>query len=97
MPDRESLLDRFCRYVRIDTQSSATSTTYPSTEKQKDLLRVLVDDLKIVPTLDEWGILPLAVVLSLGATAFALLRWVPRATPSEQLSVSNEPLAKATH
>ena len=46
MSDRESLLDRFCRYVRIDTQSSDTSTTYPSTEKQKDLLRVLVDDLK---------------------------------------------------
>ena len=46
MSDRESLLDRFCRYVRIDTQSSATSTTYPSTEKQKDLLRVLVDDLR---------------------------------------------------
>jgi tripeptide aminopeptidase len=46
MSDRESLLDRFCRYARIDTQSSDTSTSYPSTEKQKDLLRVLVDDLK---------------------------------------------------
>jgi tripeptide aminopeptidase len=46
MPARESLLDRFCRYVRIDTQSSATATSYPSTEKQKDLLRILVDDLK---------------------------------------------------
>ena len=46
MPDRESLLDRFCRYVRIDTQSSDTSPSYPSTEKQKDLLRILVDDLK---------------------------------------------------
>jgi len=46
MPDRESLLDRFCRYVRIDTQSSGTSPSYPSTEKQKDLLRILVDDLK---------------------------------------------------
>ncbi len=30
----------------IDTQSSDTSATYPSTEKQKDLLRILVDDLK---------------------------------------------------
>jgi tripeptide aminopeptidase len=46
MSHRESLLDRFCRYVRIDTQSSDTSTTYPSTEKQKDLLRLLMDDLK---------------------------------------------------
>lgn len=59
MADRESLLDRFCRYVRIDTQSSDTSTTYPSTEKQKDLLRVLVDDLKAAgledAVMDEWG------------------------------------------
>jgi tripeptide aminopeptidase len=46
MSDRESLLDRFCRYARIDTQSSDTSTSYPSTDKQKDLLRVLVEDLK---------------------------------------------------
>lgn len=59
MPDRESLLDRFCRYVRIDTQSSETSTTYPSTEKQKDLLRVLVEDLRAAgladAEMDEWG------------------------------------------
>ena len=46
MSARESLLDRFCRYARIDTQSSDTSTSYPSTDKQKDLLRVLVEDLK---------------------------------------------------
>jgi tripeptide aminopeptidase len=46
MPDRESLLDRFCRYVRIDTQSSDKSPSYPSTDKQKDLLQILVDDLR---------------------------------------------------
>ena len=46
MSQREPLLDRFIRYAKIDTQSSDSSTTYPSTEKQKDLLRVLVDDLK---------------------------------------------------
>ena len=59
MSDRESLLDRFCRYVRIDTQSSDTSTSYPSTEKQKDLLRVLVHDLRAAglqdAEMDEWG------------------------------------------
>jgi len=56
---RESLLDRFVRYAKIDTQSSGTSKTYPSTEKQKDLLRVLVDDLKAAgladAAMDEWG------------------------------------------
>ena len=59
MPSRESLLDRFCRYVSVDTQSSDTSATYPSTEKQKDLLRTLVDDLKAAGLadagMDEWG------------------------------------------
>ncbi len=43
---RETLLDRFIRYARIDTQSDSTSVSFPSTEKQKDLLRVLVDDLR---------------------------------------------------
>jgi tripeptide aminopeptidase len=59
MNQREPLLDRFIRYARIDTQSSDTSTTYPSTEKQKDLLRVLVEDVKAAgltdAAMDEWG------------------------------------------
>ncbi len=42
---RESLLERFVRYARIDTQSNAASSTSPSTEKQKVLLCALVDDL----------------------------------------------------
>jgi tripeptide aminopeptidase len=59
MSARESLLERFVRYAKIDTQSSDSSTTYPSTEKQKDLLRVLVDDLKAAglddAAMDSWG------------------------------------------
>lgn len=42
---RETLLSRFLRYVQIDTESDPTSTTYPSTEKQLDLLRLLRDEL----------------------------------------------------
>jgi tripeptide aminopeptidase len=37
---------RFLRYVRYDTQSSESSQSYPSTEKQKDLLRVLAGELR---------------------------------------------------
>jgi len=37
--------DRFLRYVQIDTQSDASSDTCPSTEKQKDLGRLLVKEL----------------------------------------------------
>ena len=42
----EDAAQRFMRYVRIDTQSDEDSETYPSTEKQLDLLRLLVDELK---------------------------------------------------
>ncbi len=42
------LIERFIRYVKVDTQSSPTSTTAPSTMKQLDLARLLVSDLKDV-------------------------------------------------
>jgi tripeptide aminopeptidase len=38
-------LDRFLKYVKIDTQSSEESDNYPSTEKQLVLSRLLVDEL----------------------------------------------------
>ena len=43
---------RFMRYVQIDTQSDPTSPSQPSTEKQKDLSRVLVEDLKAIGITD---------------------------------------------
>ena len=52
-------VERFMRYVRIDTQSDPQSTANPSTEKQKDLSRVLVQELLDMgiadAELDEWG------------------------------------------
>lgn len=50
---------RFCEYVKIDTQSDPNSPTQPSTEKQKDLSRVLVAELLEMGLsdahLDEFG------------------------------------------
>jgi tripeptide aminopeptidase len=50
---------RFCEYVKIDTQSDPNSPTQPSTEKQKDLSRVLVAELLemglVDAHLDEYG------------------------------------------
>ena len=37
-------LDRFLRYVQVDTRSDPHSTTFPSTEKQLDLLRLLAEE-----------------------------------------------------
>jgi len=38
--------DRFLKYVKIDTQSSHDSDSFPSTKKQKDLGIILVEELK---------------------------------------------------
>ncbi|HEY6899327.1 MAG TPA: peptidase T [Puia sp.] len=37
--------ERFVRYVQVDTQSDPQSSSFPSTEKQKDLGRILVKEL----------------------------------------------------
>ncbi|HRN79590.1 MAG TPA: peptidase T [Ferruginibacter sp.] len=37
---------RFMRYVQVDTQSDPNATSFPSTEKQKDLSRILEKELK---------------------------------------------------
>jgi tripeptide aminopeptidase len=42
----DTLLDRFCRYVRIDTQSDESATTYPSSTGQLELGRLLADELR---------------------------------------------------
>jgi tripeptide aminopeptidase len=42
----EGVLERFLRYVQIDTQADEESHTYPSTAKQLDLSRLLVDELR---------------------------------------------------
>ncbi|MFT4755035.1 MAG: tripeptide aminopeptidase [Salibacteraceae bacterium] len=52
-------VDRFLKYVKIDTQSDVHSTTIPSTIKQKDLGKVLVEELIAMgisdAAMDEWG------------------------------------------
>ena len=57
--DQFSVQERFLRYVKIDTQSDVNSTSFPSTEKQKDLARLLVKellDLGVVDAcMDEFG------------------------------------------
>jgi tripeptide aminopeptidase len=56
---RFTAAERFIRYVQIDTQSDPQSSTFPTTEKQKDLSRLLVDELKMIgldnAEMDEWG------------------------------------------
>ena len=53
----QKIIDRFVKYVKIDTQSDPNNPAFPSTEKQWDLARILVEDLKEIGmqevTIDE--------------------------------------------
>ena len=42
----QSVIDRFIRYIKIDTESARKSDTYPSTDKQLVLARLLVEELQ---------------------------------------------------
>ena len=53
-------VERFIRYAKIDTQANENTGTTPSTEKQKNLSRLLVNELKNLGLkdayMDEYGI-----------------------------------------
>lgn len=54
----EKILDRFLRYVSIDTMSDENSETQPSAAKELDLLNLLNDELNamgVKSTIDEYG------------------------------------------
>ena len=54
----EQLIDRFLRYVSVDTQSNPESESQPSTAKELDLLKMLKDELEamgVEAKLDEYG------------------------------------------
>ena len=54
-----SVEERFVRYVQIDTTADPDSPTFPSSEKQKDLSRLLVEELRALgiedAEADQWG------------------------------------------
>ena len=54
----EKILDRFLRYVAVDTQSDPESETQPSAAKELDLLKMLCEELKAMgleAELDQYG------------------------------------------
>jgi tripeptide aminopeptidase len=56
---KQKILNRFLKYVQIDTQSDENSKTYPSTKKQLDLAKILVVELKEIglsdAEVDQYG------------------------------------------
>ena len=57
--NKEELAARFIRYAQIDTQSDPQSGTHPSSEKQKNLSRLLAEELIQIgitdAEMDEYG------------------------------------------
>lgn len=88
----ESVLDRFLRYVRVDTQSDEESSTYPSTMKQLDLCRMLADECRAIGLADvemsEFGIVTATIPSNVEHKAPAIV-WLAHVDTSPEFSGTN--------
>src|SRR5262249_2687530 len=88
----ETLLDRFCRYVRIDTQADEKATTYPSSAGQLELGRLLVQELHAMgirdAAQDAHGIV-LATIPSTQSRAAPTIAWIAHLDTSPETSGHN--------
>ena len=85
----DTLLERFLRYVRLDTQSDEASQTYPSTAKQLVLSRMLADECRQLGlanvTLDDFGIV-MATVPATVLHAAPAIAWVAHVDTSPEFT-----------
>jgi tripeptide aminopeptidase len=84
-----TLLDRFCRYVRIDTQADEKSGTYPSTPGQLELGKLLTEELRALglddAEQDEHGIV-LATVPATVSSPAPTIAWIAHVDTSPETS-----------
>ncbi len=85
----ESLLDRFCRYVRIDTQAVEGAAAYPSSPGQLELGRLLTEELRALGLTDaeqdEHGIV-LATVPATVKHRAPTIAWIAHVDTSPETS-----------
>ena len=90
--EREQLLERFLRYVKIDTQADEHSQTSPSTMKQLDLSRMLADECRQLGLQDvsmsEFGIV-MATVPSTTSHRGPTIAWLAHVDTSPETSGTN--------
>ena len=88
----ESVLDRFLRYVRYDTQSKESSTTYPSTEGQLVLLRDLATELRAIglgdAAVDDFGYVT-ATIPATTTEAVPAIGFIAHVDTSPEMSGAN--------
>ena len=87
-----TLLDRFCRYVRVDTTADEKSTTVPTTPGQLELGRMLRDELRAVglkdADQDEHGIVLATVPATVPHTA-PVVAWIAHVDTSPETTGSS--------
>jgi tripeptide aminopeptidase len=85
----ETLLDRFCRYVRIDTQADENAATSPSSAGQLQLGRLLVEELRALglrdALQDEHGIV-LATIPATIRRSVPTIAWIAHLDTSPETS-----------
>ena len=90
MTERFSCVERFLRYVTFDTQSSETSETYPSTAKQLDLSRHLVEELRALGLsdagLDEHGYVMATIPATTSKTNVPVIGLIAHVDTSPEMS-----------
>jgi tripeptide aminopeptidase len=88
----ENILDRFLRYVQIDTQSNEHCESYPSTEKQLNLCRMLEAECNAIGlenvSLSEFGVV-MATIPSNVDHAVPTIAWVAHVDTSPEFSGTN--------
>jgi tripeptide aminopeptidase len=87
-----TLLDRFCRYVRVDTQADEKATTYPSSVGQLGLGRLLVEELHAIgladASQDAHGII-MATIPATQARPAPTVAWIAHVDTSPETSGRN--------
>jgi tripeptide aminopeptidase len=88
----DSLLDRFCRYVRIDTQAVEGAATYPSSPGQLELGRLLAGELRDLGLRDAGqdahGIV-MATIPSTQSRPAPVIAWIAHVDTSPETSGRN--------
>ncbi len=97
-----TVLDRFLRYVRYDTQSDETSKTYPSTDKQLVLLRDLADELRSLgladAAVDDYGYVMATIPATTKKDGVPTIGFVSHVDTSPEMSGANvKPIVHAKY
>ena len=93
----EKILDRFLRYISVDTQSNEESESQPSTAKQLNLLKMLKDELTalgVEATLDEYGYVMASIPGNVDAPAVGFIAHVDTAPDASGADIKPQIIEK---